>query len=102
MNQNNTAADNGRCCVFVTTDPSLNPSELCDVWCNQQMEGYRGKHTVRMIKLNNAGVTWSDLVNFDYRNLYKTYMTGNTDQEQKMKRIPFASDIFAIRQIIAL
>lgn len=102
MNQNNTAADNGRCCVFVTTDPSLNPSELCDIWCNQQMTGYRGKHSVRMIKLNNIGVTWSDLVNFDYRNLYKTYMAGNGDTEENVQRLPFASDIFAIRQIIAL
>lgn len=94
-----TTLDAGRSCIFITTDPVLAIADLLRVYCQQQSPDYIGARTVRLVKLDNVGVTWSELANYDTRKLYRT---ASTTQEDYTQSLPFSTNVFAIRQLIAL
>ena len=91
--------DAGRSCIFTTTDPVLATADLLRVYCQQQSPDYIGARTVRLVKLDNVGVTWSELANYDTRKLYRT---ASATQEDYTQSLPFSTNVFAIRQLVAL
>lgn len=92
--------DSSRACIFVTTSPILSPGNLVDTWCYEQSSANKGSRTVRMIKLDNCGVTWGELVNKEKRKLYN--FRDTSIENAYAERTPFANDVMAIRMILAI
>ena len=93
---NNIKGLGGRAYIFVSRNLNLSSEELCKIWCTE--EANKTPHTVRRIKLDNTGVSLSQL---STNSLSKIFRTENI-QDHTYNKLPFENITTGIRQWIAL
>lgn len=86
----------GKACVFVTKDPSLSADQLLNVWAGE------GPGRVKLIKLDNIGVTISQLCQRQARRefVYGKYIKNEKNNDHNI--FPFVSDRMAVRWFSSL
>lgn len=95
MSQNNIR---GKAVIFVSRNLALNKEDLLSTWIAEH-NNPNGKRSVRMIHLDNAGCTLSDLCNNEYDTIFRTKSnTGKTNHN----KLPFENDYMAMRMIVSL
>ena len=83
----------GRAVVFVSSDTLLDPNDLINVYINQKTHPEDSKPTVRMIKLDNYGMQFSQL--YDDKLLSSVYKKGETE-------LPFRANYHGIQMFVSL
>lgn len=83
----------GRAVVFVSADTLLDPSELINIYINQKIHPEDSKPTVRMIKLDNYGMQFSQL--YDDKLLSSVYKKGQAE-------LPFRANYHGIQMFVSL
>lgn len=84
----------GKPVVFVSNNISLSPDDLLRTWISERESP---THSVRMVRLDNAGVTMSDLCNAHFSEFFSTE-SSNGNQN----KLPVETKRLAIRQLVAL
>lgn len=86
----------GKACVFVTKDPTLSADQLLNVWAGE------GPGRVKLIKLDNIGVTISQLCQRQARRefVYGKYIKSEKNNDHNI--FPFVSDRMAVRWFSSL
>ena len=86
----------GKACVFVTKDPTINDNQLLNVWAGE------GPGRVKLIKLDNIGVTISQLCQRQARRefVYGKYIKSEKNNDHNI--FPFVSDRMAVRWFSSL
>ena len=89
----------GKAVIFVTRDLTLkgHPELLINRWIEEKKSN-SPIHTVRMLRLDNAGVTLTDLCNSYYHDVFTTKATTGGEVDT----LPFDNDIMGERMLIAL
>lgn len=89
----------GKAVVFVTKDYTFkgHPELLIDRWIEERQRN-SPVHTVRMLRLDNAGVTLTDLCNAAYTDIFTTAAANGGD----VNLLPFDNDVMGERMLIAL
>lgn len=82
--------------IFVSGDTLLKAEDLPGIW-KEERERADGKHSVRMIKLKNAGVSLSDLHSAEWKDIISTPTKGGTTN-----RFPFELEPMAFRMLTSL
>lgn len=83
----------GRAVVFVSGDTLLNPSELIDIYIQQKLHPDKNKPTVRMIKLNNYGLSFGQL--------YDDKLIGKI-QKDNITSLPFRANYHGIQMFVSM
>lgn len=83
----------GRAVVFVSGDTLLKPSELIDIYIQQKLHPDKNKPTVRMIKLNNYGLSFGQL--------YDDKLLGKT-QKDNITSLPFRANYHGIQMFVSM
>lgn len=83
----------GRAVIFVSGDTLLKPSELISVYIQQKLHPDRNKPTVRMIKLNNYGLSFGQL--------YDNKLLGKT-QKSNVNSLPFRANYHGIQMFVSM
>lgn len=87
--------------VFVSADPTLNPEKLRDIWERQQKYRDESNLTVRMVVLDNVGVSFNSLHKKGFEEVYKaTFLT--TAEGEEAYTIPYEKEPEAIRMFAAM
>lgn len=86
----------GKACVFVTKDPTISADQLLNVWAGE------GPGRVKLIKLDNIGVTISQLCQRQARRefVYGKYIKSEKNNDHNI--FPFVSDRMAVRWFSSL
>lgn len=86
----------GKACVFVTKDPTISDDQLLNVWAGE------GPGRVKLIKLDNIGVTISQLCQRQARRefVYGKYIKSEKNNDHNI--FPFVSDRMAVRWFSSL
>lgn len=83
----------GRAVVFVSSDTLLDPNDLINIYINQKTHPEESKPTVRMIKLDNYGMQFSQL--YDDKLLSSVYKKGEAE-------LPFRANYHGIQMFVSL
>lgn len=83
----------GRAVVFVSSDTLLDPNDLINIYINQKTHPEESKPTVRMIKLDNYGMQFSQL--YDDKLLSSVYKKGQAE-------LPFRTNYHGIQMFVSL
>lgn len=83
----------GRAVVFVSGDTLLKQSELIDIYIQQKLHPDKNKPTVRMIKLNNYGLSFGQL--------YDDKLLGKT-QKDNITSLPFRANYHGIQMFVSM
>lgn len=83
----------GRAVVFVSSDTLLDPNDLINIYINQKIHPEDSKPTVRMIKLDNYGMQFSQL--YDSKLLSSVYKKGEAE-------LPFRANYHGIQMFVSL
>lgn len=82
--------------IFVTANPSLHPEDLCRIWQEQQMDREHTTPVVRMLVLDNIGVSFSSLYREAFADQYR-----RTDGSTDIYQLPFRKQPEAVRMFVA-
>lgn len=85
-----------RAVVFLSPNTNLSPSELAKIWVEEQKEGK--PHSVLMIRLQNRGLTFSDLENKDNKKSNRFVV----ETRNGTSYFPFETKIMSYRMLAAL
>lgn len=83
----------GRAVVFVSGDTLLKSSELIDIYIQQKLHPDKNKPTVRMIKLNNYGLSFGQL--------YDDKLIGKI-QKNNITSLPFRANYHGIQMFVSM
>lgn len=88
----------GKAVIFVSRNMALKEERLLETWLSERdLEDSR--RSVRMIILDNAGCTLSDLCNNEYDEIFRTKSSSGGS---KYNKLPFENDYMGQRQLVAL
>lgn len=88
----------GKAVIFVSRNMALDSNTLLQTWLSER-KSVTSNRSVRMIILDNAGCTLSDLCNNDYDEIFRTKASMGG---AKYNKLPFENDYMGQRQLIAL
>ena len=110
----------GKCCVmFVSNDMTLNPDDLVDIYIQQKnqteierktkgvvdLKSSSAKPSVRMVVLNNMGVSFQDLSNPYLAESMKSTVTYTDKNGNKIDRVqiyPFKTNFMGVRMYVGM
>ena len=89
----------GRPVIFVSSDPSDDPNRLKDMWKSQQQHKDTSTAKVRMIVIDNRGISFNSLYNHVFEDIYTSAFT-NQEGNDTFFSIPVETEPEAMRIFI--